>query len=127
MRLRQKSEGKNPLSTPSILTQTLPPFFPLFVSLDNSQWGREEIKLFAQSILQMTFVGEVQTCLASSREHDERGRSQPRLSKVLNMEPRHATFRRGRRASAARLSDRAFKKGVELRGWNSSISSFIGF
>src|SRR5215204_7072419 len=84
------------------------------VFLDDSQRRREEVKLLAQAIHEVPFVGEVQSGFAAGRKNHESRRSQTNLRQVLNMQPRKPAFCRRRGSAAAWLRDRFFKEIVEL-------------
>ena len=66
------------------------------MSLYKPNRRREEIKLFAQTILQMTQERKVQTCFATRCEQDKGGRTHPNLRDVLHVQTR-AAMRLGRR------------------------------
>ena len=70
---------------------------------NNSEWCGEEIKFFAQAILQVTLVRKMESGSASFRKDDESGRAHSDLRHILNVEAREAAFDRRGRAAATRL------------------------
>src|SRR5258708_24737181 len=62
----------------------------LLVPLDKPDRRPKKIKLFAQTILQMTQEREMQTAFAARAEHDKRWRPHARLRHVLDVQTRPA-------------------------------------
>src|SRR5713101_6679116 len=94
-----------------------------FMSFHDSDRRAKEIKLFAQTILQMTQEREVQARFAAGSENDKGRRTHARLRDVLHVQARTTVSLRGDDAAAF---DHALVKLIQLRSRYATAARFVG-
>src|SRR6266571_2468445 len=90
--------SQRPLRSPQPSRRLISSFSLRFMSFDDPDRRRKEIKLFAQAILQMAQKRKVQTSFASGSENHKRRRTHSNLCDVLHVQTR--SFVRFRRSDA---------------------------
>ena len=86
----------------------------------------EEVEGFAETILDIAFVGEVQSRFAARREDDEARRAHADLRHVLYVEARATALYRSNRARRAWSRNRMLEDLIELRSRDAQVARAIG-